>query len=57
MSIVLILGVGGELGQALGFVQGIFDPADLALIFVAFIMARLLAATSTHASQLPRVRV
>lgn len=57
MFIILLLAVGGELGQALGFVQGIFDPIDLALIFIAFMAAQLLAATGADANQPTRAQV
>jgi len=57
MFIILLLAVGGELGQASGFVQGIFDPTDLALIFIAFMAAQLLSATGVNASQRTGVRV
>ncbi len=33
------LGFGGEIGQAIGLVPGIFDPVDLNLIILASIMA------------------
>ncbi len=43
MVLVLSLAVGGELGQATGIVQGVFDFLDLALIIVAFLAAQTIA--------------
>lgn len=40
MAAVVLLAVGGELGQAAGVIQGAFDPMDLALIVLAFIAAQ-----------------
>lgn len=35
LAIPVLLGVGAELGQAIGFVPGTFDPADLVVCVVA----------------------
>lgn len=39
VSLGVVLGAGGELGQALGIVPGTFDPADLIACFAAAILA------------------
>lgn len=39
------IGVGCELGQAVGVVQGVFDPVDLALTIVAVAVAMVLVPT------------
>jgi len=40
MALVLSLALGGELGQAVGIIEGVFDFWDLALILVAFLGAQ-----------------
>lgn len=42
MAAVVLLAMGGELGQAVGVIQGTFDPMDLALIALAFFAAQLI---------------
>ena len=34
-----ILGIGGELGQAIGIIPGVFDPTDLFLITIGIVVA------------------
>jgi len=46
MAVVLLLAAGGELGQAVGIVEGVFDVTDLALIVVAFLAALTIAFAS-----------
>lgn len=43
LTVVLALGPGAELGQAVGLVPGTFDPADLVATLVAFAGALYLA--------------
>lgn len=45
-AVVLMLALGGELGQAAGLVPGVFDMVDLLLILFAFGAARLVTAAS-----------
>ena len=51
MAIVLLLAAGGELGQAAGVVQGVFDFWDLALILLAFLVAQVVAHGETHTTE------
>jgi len=44
MFLILCLSVSGELGQATGLVPGVFDLWDLAIVFIAFLVAQLLTA-------------
>lgn len=48
MTLVLCLALGGELGQATGTVGGVFDYLDLAMIFIAFIVAQTIAFIATR---------
>lgn len=55
MVAVLLLAIGGELGQAAGVVQGVFDPQDVVLILVAFLAAQAAAHADTMAAEMGRV--
>ena len=54
MLAVAFLAVGGEFGQAVGLVKGVFDPIDLSLIVLAFMAAQALAFYDSVCSNIGR---
>lgn len=48
MTAVLLVALGAELGQAIGFIEGVYDSVDLALVLVAFCAAQATALATTE---------
>ncbi len=57
MAVVMLLAAGGELGQAVGIVEGVFDVTDLVLIVVAFLAALAIASTAGRRIETKRAAI